>query len=85
MFKGPDEPNMFDEIQTVVLKSPDRVGKVFSALDETLRLCLVCDTAFTRLRAAQHANAVCYFPEPRNDGGSAQKPTNHPSPSNHPS
>jgi hypothetical protein len=85
MLNEPDEPSMFDEIQTVVFASPEKIGKVFCVLDENLRLCLVCEEAFTRQGAAEHARTACYFPEPRNDGGSAQKPTNHPSPSNHPS
>ena len=60
MFKEPDEPSIFDEIQTVVFASPDKIGKVFCALDETMRLCLVCDEAFTREGAAEHANVVCH-------------------------
>jgi hypothetical protein len=30
MFKEPDEPSIFDEIQTVVFASHDKIGKVFS-------------------------------------------------------
>jgi len=59
MFK-PDEPSMFDEIQAVVFASPDKIGKVFRVLTEHLRLCLICDEAFTRQGAAEHAGAVCY-------------------------
>jgi len=29
MFKEPDEPSIFDEIQTAVFASPDKIGKVF--------------------------------------------------------
>lgn len=68
MFKEPNEPSMFDEIQMVVLASPNNVGKVFCVLNENLRLCLICDEVFTRQGAAEHATTVCYFPEPRNDG-----------------
>lgn len=59
MFKEPDEPSMFDEIRTVVFESPDKIGKVFRVLDETMRLCLVCDEVFTRQCAAEHANVAC--------------------------
>jgi hypothetical protein len=85
MFEEPDEPCMFDEIQTVLFASPEKVGKVFRVLDENLRLCLICDEAFTRQGAAEHATAACYFPKPPNDGGSAQNPTNDSSTSNYPS
>ena len=60
MLKEPDEPSMFDEIQTVVFASPDTIGKVFCVLDETMRRCLICDEAFTRQGAAEHAKRVCY-------------------------
>jgi len=59
MFKEPDEPSMFDEIQTVVFESPDKIGKVFCVLNENLRLCLICDEVFTRQGAAEHANVAC--------------------------
>jgi hypothetical protein len=85
MLKEPYEPSMFDDIQTVVFARPDKIGRVFRVLNENLRLCLVCEEVFTTEGAAEHACTVCYFPEPRNDGGSTQKPTNDPSPSNHPS
>jgi hypothetical protein len=54
------EPSMFDEIRTVVFASTDKTGKVFSILDETMRLCLVCDGVFTRREAVEHAERVCY-------------------------
>jgi hypothetical protein len=60
MFKEPDEPSMFDEIQTVVFANPDKIGKVYRVLDETMRLCLICDEVFTRQGAAEHAKRVCY-------------------------
>jgi hypothetical protein len=59
MFKEADEPSMFDEIQTVLFASPDKIGKVFCVLDETMRLCLICDEAFTRQGAAEHAHVAC--------------------------
>ena len=60
MFNEPDEPSMFDEIQTVVFASPEKVGKVFRVLDDKLRLCLICEGVFTRQGAAGHANVACY-------------------------
>jgi hypothetical protein len=60
MFKEPDEPSMFDEIQTVVFANPDKIGKVYGVLGETMRLCLICDEAFTPQGAAEHAERVCY-------------------------
>jgi hypothetical protein len=59
MFEEPAEPSMFDEIQTVMFAIPDKVGKVFRVLDENLRLCLICDEAFTAEGAAEHANVTC--------------------------
>jgi len=59
MFKEPDEPSMFDEIQTVVFANPDKIGKVYGVLDETMRLCLICDEAFTRQGAAEDADRAC--------------------------
>jgi hypothetical protein len=60
VFKEPDEPSMFDEIQTVLFASPHKIGKVFCVLDEALRLCLVCDGVFIRREAAEHVERVCY-------------------------
>ena len=59
MFKEPDEPSVFDEIQKAVFASPDKIGKVFCVLDETMRLCLICDEAFTTQGAAEHAERAC--------------------------
>jgi len=54
---------MFDEIQTILFASTDKMGKVFSVLDENLRLCLICDEVFTRQGAAQHSfERCCPFP-----------------------
>jgi len=54
---------MFDEIQTILFASTDKIGKVFSVLDENLRLCLICDEVFTRQGAAQHSfERCCPFP-----------------------
>ena len=59
MFKEPDEPSMFDEIQTVVFARNDKVGKVFRVLNENLRLCLICEEVFTTEGAAEHAHVDC--------------------------
>ena len=40
--------------------SPDKIGKVFCVLNEDLRICLICDEAFTRQGAAVHATKQCY-------------------------
>jgi hypothetical protein len=60
MFEKPDEPSMFDENQTVVFGRPDKVGKIFCVLDNTMRLCLICDEVFTRQGAAEHATTQCH-------------------------
>jgi hypothetical protein len=59
MIKEADEPSMFDEIQKVVFASPDKIGKVFCVLDETMRLCSIWEEAFTRQGAAEHAEKAC--------------------------
>jgi hypothetical protein len=59
MFDEPDEPSMFDEIQTIIFANADTIGKAFRVLNENLRLCLICDEAFTREGAAEHATRVC--------------------------
>jgi hypothetical protein len=59
MLNEPDEPSLFDEIQTILFASTDKIGKVFSVLNENLLLCLICDEAFTRQGAAEHAERAC--------------------------
>ena len=39
--------------------STDRVGKVFVALGQGMRKCLICDGVFLRQGASAHANVVC--------------------------
>ena len=51
---------MFDDVQMVVFASPDKIGKVFCAFKKHLRLCLICDEAFTARGAAEHASVACY-------------------------
>jgi hypothetical protein len=67
MFEEPDEPSMFDEIQTVVFASHDKIGKVFRVLNENLRLCLICEEVFTRQGATEHAEKACH-PSEGNSG-----------------
>ena len=43
-------------------RNSEQVGKVFLALANDLRQCLVCDRLFTREAGAKHAGATC-FPE----------------------
>jgi hypothetical protein len=38
----------------------DRVGKVFVALSQDMRQCLICDGVFTKQGSAAHADAACH-------------------------
>ena len=42
----------------------DRIGKVFSVLDQDMRQCLICDGVFRGQAAAEHAGTAC-FPSQR--------------------
>jgi len=37
----------------------DQIGKVFIALSQDMRECLICDGVFTRRGASEHAKVVC--------------------------
>jgi hypothetical protein len=37
----------------------DQIGKVFIALGQDMRKCLICDGVFTRQNSAEHANVSC--------------------------
>jgi hypothetical protein len=39
--------------------SDDQIGKVFVAVGQDERNCLICDCLFTRQGAAEHAGTVC--------------------------
>jgi hypothetical protein len=39
------------------------IGKIFVAMDQGKRLCLICDRVFTRQSAAEHAGAACHQKE----------------------
>jgi hypothetical protein len=38
----------------------DQVGKVFIAVGQRVRKCLVCEELFTRRASAEHAKVICY-------------------------
>jgi len=40
--------------------SADQNGKVFVVLAHDMRLCLICNCAFSRQAAAEHSDRVCY-------------------------
>ena len=37
----------------------DRAGKVFAVLSKGMRLCLICEGAFTRQASREHAKVSC--------------------------
>jgi len=41
--------------------STDQISKVFIVVSQDMRQCLICDCAFTRQAAAEHADTVCYI------------------------
>lgn len=41
-------------------RNDEVIGKIFVALGQDMRRCLICDGIFTRQGAAEHADAVCY-------------------------
>jgi hypothetical protein len=40
-------------------RNDEVVGKIFVALSQDMRQCLICDGVFTTQGAAQHANVYC--------------------------
>ena len=38
----------------------ERIGKVFVAVGQDVRKCLVCEQLFTRQSASEHAKAACH-------------------------
>jgi len=40
-------------------RSDEMIGKVFVALSQDMRQCLICDAVFTTQGAAAHAGTVC--------------------------
>jgi hypothetical protein len=51
--KGADQ-----QIRTVARE--ERVGKVFIALADGMRQCLICDGIFSRQDSFEHSKDVCY-------------------------
>jgi len=47
------------------------IGKIFVALSQDMRQCLICDGVFTRQGAAAHTGAVCH-PSEGNFGRDAE-------------
>ena len=44
-------------------RNDEVIGKIFVALSQGMRQCLICDGVFTRLSAAAHAGAPCHQSE----------------------
>ena len=55
-------PQLFKDDHIGAAIHADRIGKVFSVLDQEMRQCLVCDRVFTRHSAAEHAR-TSYLPQ----------------------
>ena len=45
-----------------VIKTDERVGKVFVVMAENVRKCMICERFFTRSESAEHAHSMCYPP-----------------------
>jgi hypothetical protein len=45
----------------------DRTGKVFAVLSDDMRLCLICEVAFTPLASREHATVHCRPAVPHKD------------------
>jgi hypothetical protein len=41
-------------------RNDEVIGKIFVALSQDMRQCLICDVVFTKQRAAAHAGTVCH-------------------------
>ena len=41
----------------------DQIGKIFVALSQDMRQCLICDGVFTKQGSAAHADAACHPPK----------------------
>jgi hypothetical protein len=39
----------------------ERIGKVFVAVGQNVRQCLVCEQLFTRRAASEHAKVACHW------------------------
>jgi hypothetical protein len=55
-------PSMITNDQSsrgAAITSAEKIGKVFVAIKQNLRLCLICERVFTRQGAAEHAHVAC--------------------------
>jgi hypothetical protein len=52
-------PQLFKDDHIGAAVHADRIGKVFSVLDQEMRQCLICDGVFTRHTAVGHAGTAC--------------------------
>jgi len=48
-------------------RNDEVIGKIFVALGEDMRRCLICDGVFTKQGSAAHADAVCHPPKITSD------------------
>ena len=46
--------------RAAVCARTDQVGKVFIAVGQRVRKCLVCEELFTRRASAEHSKVICY-------------------------
>lgn len=44
-------------------RNDEVIGKIFVALSQDMRQCLICDGVFTKQGSAAHADAVCHPPK----------------------
>ena len=44
-------------------RNDEVIGKIFVALSQDMRQCLICDGVFTKQGSAAHADAVCHLPK----------------------
>ena len=51
-------------------RNDEVIGKIFVALPQDMRQCLICDGFFTTQGAAAHAGTICHPSDSRSDSGS---------------
>jgi hypothetical protein len=57
--KPPETTTDLEEIRGRALTNGDQIGKVFIAIGDNVRRCLICNRMFTRQNAAQHSFEIC--------------------------
>jgi hypothetical protein len=50
-----------DQSSRAAVTSADQNGKVFVALAQGMRKCLICEAMLTRQSSAEHAEVTCYL------------------------